>query len=84
MRRGMTVVDKKAASDVESELEPGDVVFYDGLLQHGVQKIVPFEAGGVGRLSHIFRFPRGLARSATIFLRYRGSLQACPWQMALV
>jgi hypothetical protein len=48
---GMTIVDRDGKlEDVESQLQPGDVVFYDGALRHGVSPIVPLPGKSIGRL----------------------------------
>lgn len=48
---GMHLVDRQGTPvDVEGVLKPGDAVFYDGSLMHGVAPIVPFPGKNLGRL----------------------------------
>lgn len=54
---GMKVVSRSGQEvHVDAMVEPGDVVFYDGALRHGVDKIVPFPGKNLGRLQ-IFPIP---------------------------
>jgi hypothetical protein len=54
---GMMVINRRGQDVfVEAELEPGDVVVYDGSLKHGVMPIVPNENGGLGRIQ-VFPIP---------------------------
>jgi hypothetical protein len=54
---GMVVMDRSARRiDVDSQLRPGSVVFYDGALNHGVDRIVAQEGKQLGRLQ-MFAIP---------------------------
>jgi hypothetical protein len=54
---GMVVVDRKGQRvDVEAQLRPGDVVFYDGGLPHGVDPIAALGDKRIGRLQ-MFAIP---------------------------
>jgi len=53
----MMVVDRKGqGAFVEASLEPGDVVVYDGSLEHGVMPIIPNEGSHLGRIQ-VFPIP---------------------------
>ena len=47
--------------DVDEEMKPGSIVFYDGRQEHGVDTIIPYPEKNLGRLA-IFAIP-------TLFLR---------------
>lgn len=51
---GITIIDRHGTFlDVEKELGPGDVLFYDGALKHGVSPIVALPGKDLGRLQMI-------------------------------
>ena len=54
---GLTLENRKGeVIDVDSCLKPGDVLFYDGALKHGVQRIIPIDGNPLGRLQ-MFAIP---------------------------
>jgi hypothetical protein len=54
---GMLVVNRKGQNvDVDAQLQPGDVVFYDGSLKHEVVPVVPLPGKTLGRIQ-IFPIP---------------------------
>lgn len=54
---GLFCYDKSGKKiDVDEEMEPGSIVFYDGRQEHGVDTIVPYPEKNIGRLA-IFAIP---------------------------
>lgn len=51
---GMVIVDRHGnAIDVDAQLAPGDAVYYDGSLKHGVARIEPIPGKNLGRLQFL-------------------------------
>jgi hypothetical protein len=54
---GMVIVDRRGARvDVDAQMTPGSVVYYDGSLPHGVDRIKSIAGSSVGRLQ-MFAIP---------------------------
>jgi len=54
---GMLIVNRKGQEvDVDSQVEPGDAIFYDGSLKHAVMPVVSYPGQTLGRLQ-IFPIP---------------------------
>lgn len=54
---GMVVVDRRGNRvEVDARMKPGSVVYYDGSLEHGVDRIQPLAGSPVGRLQ-MFAIP---------------------------